>query len=368
MHERSSLQGQPPTVSKSRLSRLLRAMDYSWVVPLRFQRLKYTPSNISRYVHYCTGAQAGALLLIHQASSSSTGLASNSSMRFISSPKVSQSLVYSISYFSVDHFKRRVLTKRGQKVLHISSSLLRQTVLVNSLPINTSLHMTFLTCLSRADIPFVFDFLNGVNTGVDFAEFTRFLLGEGYLVDGDIYVMDNAAVHLTEETIRDLMVELEAAGVLRLPTSSSSILLPLILLLLVPLHRLSSSRRFSRFSSFISLTSCSSAASSISRFALSSFLRTRLNSIRASCASPTSSATSERILTATGRCPSRSWRRCSPSLAPSSFATISTVSPTPVAAIDKCSSRSVFEGSGVSVLGLRGSIFSFDGAQIGKAE
>jgi hypothetical protein len=98
--------------------------------------------------------------------------------------------------------------------------------------------MTFLTCLSRADIPFVFDFLNGVNTGEDFAEFTRFLLGEGYLVDGDIYVMDNAAVHLTEETIHDLMVELGAAGVLRLPTSSSSILLPLILLLLVPLHRL----------------------------------------------------------------------------------------------------------------------------------
>jgi hypothetical protein len=94
------------------------------------------------------------------------------------------------------------LTKRGYKA-----------VIVNNLPNDASVHMTFMTSLTQPTVPFVFDLLNGSNTGRDFADFVHFLLNQHYLVPGDFLIIDNATVHITAEHGPVLIAALDAANV-----------------------------------------------------------------------------------------------------------------------------------------------------------
>jgi hypothetical protein len=57
LHANAGSPGDVPTISASSVSRLLHQMDYSWVVPIRFQRRKYTPANVEHYLHYVDAVQ-----------------------------------------------------------------------------------------------------------------------------------------------------------------------------------------------------------------------------------------------------------------------------------------------------------------------
>jgi len=75
--------------------------------------------------------------------------------------------------------------------------------------------MTFMTRLDVLgdDFPFGFEFLTGTNTGVDFAAFVRNMIDGGFLVAGDFFLVDNAAVHLSVDTAEELLALLAAAGI-----------------------------------------------------------------------------------------------------------------------------------------------------------
>lgn len=187
-----------PSISATTVSRLLRVLDYVWIVPIRFHAYKYRVENVMHYLHHVAAMQELDVARIKTLDECS----------FVS--KGSRSVVSSHSQFFPHLFvvdiyrRRRVLARRGEK-----------RVAVDHLNLDEQLHLTILTRLDRADdlSPLSFDYVHGSNTGVDFATFIQFLMREAHLVAGDYLVLDNARVHFTKALQRTLFTQLETRGV-----------------------------------------------------------------------------------------------------------------------------------------------------------
>jgi transposase len=129
-------------------------------------KLKYTTHNIERYIRHVT------------------------SMPQI----VMQYGLNRIKYVDEVHFvlknlfKQRAISPRGKTICIQKNTNLSETY-----------SMTLLTALDQ-DVPFVVPLRTGSNTQFDFELFLADCIATGYLTQGDILIMDNASVHVGNET------------------------------------------------------------------------------------------------------------------------------------------------------------------------
>jgi len=87
---------------------------------------------------------------------------------------------------------------------------------------NENYSVTIMTSLSNHNAPFALHLREESNNQWDFLEFITFLVDKGHLVEGDVLVIDNCAVHAGEDSSNALFSLLEVAGVklVFLPTYS----------------------------------------------------------------------------------------------------------------------------------------------------
>eukprot|EP00005_Dracoamoeba_jomungandri_P001478 CAMPEP_0174257486 /NCGR_PEP_ID=MMETSP0439-20130205/6612_1 /TAXON_ID=0 /ORGANISM="Stereomyxa ramosa, Strain Chinc5" /LENGTH=188 /DNA_ID=CAMNT_0015340581 /DNA_START=511 /DNA_END=1074 /DNA_ORIENTATION=- len=83
------------------------------------------------------------------------------------------------------------------------------TVLINDVLLSKSFSITLLTTPTHTR-PFILDIREGSNTQWDFLAFVKYAVAAGYLVAGDILIMDNARVHTVTTMLDTLEVLLHS--------------------------------------------------------------------------------------------------------------------------------------------------------------
>lgn len=111
----------------------------------------------------------------------------------------------SSSSLCADFAPRRVVSPIGER-----------TFVIRGVPLNFSVHVTILTSLTNGNNPVIVDLRRGTNTGFDFARFVAWAIHAGYLIAGDVLVVDGARVHFTRATRATLHAFMLHHGV-RLP-------------------------------------------------------------------------------------------------------------------------------------------------------
>lgn len=175
------------SISLSVSNALLKKLGWSWRVPTRFQTHKYTVRNLYYYSQYIQVLTAIPLTKLKFADESH--------------------IVWK------DLGSKRVLGLKGKRTWTRESTLNQP-----------SASLTLLTSLANGpnDPLFFVDYRIESNTQWDFVDFVRAACCNGYLVNGDFLVIDNAAVHGGMDSLPTLMDILTCFGVtlLKLPTYS----------------------------------------------------------------------------------------------------------------------------------------------------
>jgi len=163
---------------------VLKKLRWSWRVPTRFQTYKYTFSNMFYYCEYLEAIQSIPLEKLKFADES-----------HIVSRNLSTGLVLGM-------VNTRTYTK--EKTIHDASASL-----------------TILTTLTN-EFPLIVDYRIESNSQWDFVDFVYYCCREGYLVNGDHLIVDNASIHSGAESYATLKLILDSFGVrlIKLPTYS----------------------------------------------------------------------------------------------------------------------------------------------------
>lgn len=167
------------TVTNATISRYFTQIGWSYHCVEHKQRLKYTQENLMRYLHH-----------------------------IIAMPDIArQKGLEKIKYLDEVHF----VSKQMQKQKGIGPRG-RRIVVRSNCSLTENYSMTLMTNLQQ-DSPYNASLRAGSNTQYDFSLFICRCIRSGYLVDGDILVMDNASVHGGEDTFDIVYSILEKVGV-----------------------------------------------------------------------------------------------------------------------------------------------------------
>ncbi len=144
------------------LRRILKKIRWSWRVPSRFQTYKYTFSNLFYYCEFLKAVQDIPM----------------QKLKFIDEGHI----------VSKDLGRKKVLgivntrSYTKERTIHEASASL--TVL----------------CTLTEEVPVIYDYRLESNTQWDFADFVYYCCKEGYLIEGDVLIVDNASVHSGEDS------------------------------------------------------------------------------------------------------------------------------------------------------------------------
>jgi len=167
------------------VARIFQSWGWSWHKPTHTQIRKYTPANVEYYSVW--------IVLI------------------LSIPWIRLKFLDEAHFVSRDLYHRRVIGPRGYKLF-----------VVETAELNLSYSLTLLTDLSTPTNPFFISLRSESNTEWDFLNFVVDAVQANRLVQGDILVVDNAAVHFGGETWELLTTLLDGYGIsyVFLPTYS----------------------------------------------------------------------------------------------------------------------------------------------------
>jgi len=163
-------------VSRMYISRIFKSWKWSWKIPVRFHKSKYTSDNIDRYMNYLFWVQD------------------------IPWAK--------LKFVDESHFVGRRLFKK----LAVGPIGHRITVLKDA-PLDESYSMTLLTSLTSPKLPYFIDLREQTNNQWDFVRFIFNAISQRALVSGDYLIMDNAHVHDAKESREFFKDLLRVAGV-----------------------------------------------------------------------------------------------------------------------------------------------------------
>jgi len=155
-------------ISKMYVSRLFKSWRWSFKKPERKQILKYTKANLLYYGSYIT------------------------SVNDINWNK--------LKFLDEAHF----VSKDLHKVKAIGPKGERTHIVVND-GLNTSCSITVLTSLSDPKKPLICTIRNDSNSQYDFNDFILYCIKYNHLQDGDYLILDNAAVHVGNDTTEFLL-------------------------------------------------------------------------------------------------------------------------------------------------------------------
>lgn len=97
----------------------------------------------------------------------------------------------------------RVLSPRGTR-----------TYVLRNAPLDSWVHVSVLCSLTKPGLPLVLHLQREINTGLTFARLVMQLVLNGYLVAGDVFIVDRAAIHFSQPFDEPLTAFLDQHGVL----------------------------------------------------------------------------------------------------------------------------------------------------------
>lgn len=173
------------SISETSIRRIFKSWGWSWKKPAYVQFAKFTASNIEYYANYL-------LWIVEQ---------NPLKCKFLDE-----------CHFASRSLNRQLaLGQRGEPVIVVRGTSLKG-----------SRTMTILTDLSNPVNPLFVEVKNGKNNQWDFFKFVLDAVASGYLVPGDVLILDNAKIHHGDDTIYVLQEILETLqiSIMFLPTYS----------------------------------------------------------------------------------------------------------------------------------------------------